>query len=162
VEAKVRAIDPILVSACLLGLPTRYDGQGCASPGLLGLVVRGLLVPICPEMAGGLPVPRPPAECIGGDGEAVLEGLARVRTAQGEDVTAALVAGAGRALDVARRWGIRRALLKENSPSCASHRVYDGSFRGRLVAGQGVTAALLRRHGIEVLSEEEWGILRER
>jgi uncharacterized protein YbbK (DUF523 family) len=156
-EADLGTKDLLLVSACLLGLPTCYDGKARAIPGLLEFAARGLVVPICPEIAGGLPVPRPPAECVGGDGEAVLEGLAFVRTAGGEDVTAAFVAGAGRALDIAQRLGIRRALLKENSPSCGSRCTYDGTFQGRLVAGQGVTVALLRRHGIEVISEEQWG-----
>ena len=147
---------PMLVSACLLGLATRYDGGHCRLDGLWELAARGLIVPICPEVAGGLPTPRPPAECQGGDGAAVLDGRAAVRTCHGDDVTAAFLAGARAALEAARALGIRRALLKEYSPSCGSRWIYDGSFRSRLVPGQGVTAALLRRHGIEVLSEEEW------
>lgn len=147
---------PLLVSACLLGLATRYDGGSCAVAGLLRLAASGMVIPICPEVAGGLPIPRPPAECIGGDGRAVLAGKARVLTLTGDDVTAAFLGGAQRALAMARALGIRRALLKEGSPSCGSRRIHDGSFGGILVPGQGVTAALLRCEGIAVLSEEEW------
>ncbi len=146
----------LLVSACLLGCPTRYDGGHCALPALLELAARGLALPFCPEVAGGLPIPRPPAECCGGDGEGVLAGTARVYTAAGDDVTEAFLAGARRALAVAERLGIRHAVLKEGSPSCGVRRIYDGTFQGRLVRGCGVTTALLRRHGIEVCSEEQW------
>jgi len=145
-----------LVSACLLGLPTRYDGKGCALPGLLPLAARGKVLPFCPEVAGGLVIPRPPAECCGGDGEAVLDGRARVCTAHGEDVTAAFLAGAQQALLLVRRLGVRRAILKEYSPSCGVHWIHDGSFRGDIVRGRGVTAALLLREGLVVHSEEEW------
>ncbi|MGC8875290.1 MAG: DUF523 domain-containing protein [Chloroflexia bacterium] len=145
-----------LASACLLGCATRYDGGHCAFPALVEMAARGLVLPFCPEVAGGLPVPRPPAECCGGDGNGVLAGMARVRTAQGVDVTEAFLAGAERALSVVRRLGIRRAVLKESSPSCGVHWVHDGSFEGRLVSGCGVTTALLRRYGIDVCSEEEW------
>lgn len=144
----------LLVSACLLGLPTAYDGRGRAVVELIALAARGCVVPICPEMAGGLPVPRPPAEIVGGSGEDVLEGRARVVTVEGRDVTAAYLRGAEKALETARRFGIQRAVLKERSPSCGTSLVYDGTHSGRLVPGQGVTAARLRRAGIKVVSEE--------
>lgn len=146
----------LLVSACLLGCATRYDGGHCAFPALVEMAALGRVLPFCPEVAGGLPVPRPPAECCGGDGEAVLAGTARVRTAGGEDVTEAFLAGAQRAWAVAERLGIRRAVLKEGSPSCGVRWIHDGTFQGRVVRGSGVTTAFLRRHGIEVCSEEEW------
>ncbi len=149
---------PFLISACLLGLPTRYDGRPLSPlPALLLAAARGLAIPFCPEVAGGLPVPRPPAECLGGDGQAVLEGRARVRDCTGHDVTAALVRGAHLALETVRRLGLDQAILKARSPSCGSDRIYDGTFQGRLVAGQGVTVALLRQHGVLVLSEERLG-----
>ncbi len=143
-----------LVSACLLGMPTAYDGQGRPVERLIERAARGEVVPICPEMAGGLPVPRPPAEIVGGSGEDVLDGQARVVTIDGQDVTEAYLRGAEAALAVARRLGIRKAILKAHSPSCGCRLIYDGTHSGRLIPGQGVTAALLRREGIEVVSEE--------
>jgi uncharacterized protein YbbK (DUF523 family) len=148
-----------LVSACLLGIRTRYDSGCCPVPQLIQLAARGLAVPVCPEVAGGLPVPRPPAEIVGGDGQAVLDGQARVVTLEGEDVTEAFLAGARQALETAQRLGIRQAVLKDDSPSCGCGRIYDGTFSGRMVSGQGVTAALLQRNGITVLSEEERSLL---
>jgi len=148
-------MDGYLVSACLLGIRTRYDGGCCPVSWLIELAVRGLAVPVCPEVAGGLPVPRPPAEIVGGDGRAVLDGQARVLTIGGKDVTGAFLAGARQALETAQRLGIRRAVLKEDSPSCSCRRIYDGTFSDRMVAGQGVAAALLQRNGITVLSEED-------
>lgn len=151
-------MDGHLVSACLLGIRTRYDGGCCPSSQLVELATRGLVVPVCPEVAGGLPIPRPPAEIVGGDGQAVLDGQARVRTVEGEDVTEAFLAGARQVLETAQRLGIRQAVLKDNSPSCGCHRICDGTFSGHLVAGQGVAATLLQRNGITVLSEGDlWG-----
>jgi len=148
-------MDGYLVSACLLGICTRYDGGCCPVPRLIELAARGLAVPICPEMAGGLPVPRPPAEIVGGDGQAVLDGQARVLTIEGEDVTEAFLSGARQVLEMMQRLGIRQAVLKDDSPSCGCRRIYDGTFSGRIMSGQGVTAALLQRNGITVLSEED-------
>jgi uncharacterized protein YbbK (DUF523 family) len=148
-------MDGYLVSACLLGICTRYDGGCCPVPRLIQLAARGLAVPICPEMAGGLPVPRPPAEIVGGDGQAVLDRQARVLTVDGEDVTEAFLFGARQALETANRLGIGQVALKDDSPSCGCRRIYDGTFSGRMMSGQGVTAALLQRNGITVLSEED-------
>ncbi len=145
-----------LVSACLLGIPTAYDGGGRLQAELLPLAARGQLAPICPEAAGGLPTPRPPAEIVGGDGDDVLDGRARVVTIAGEDVTAAYLRGAERALAVAQRYGVAGAILKQHSPSCGSDCIYDGSHTGKLKAGQGVTAALLQRHGIDIWSEDDY------
>ncbi len=150
--------EPIyLVSACLLGIPCAYDGSARPRPELIALAARGLVVPICPEVAGGLPTPRPPAEIVGGDGDDVLNGQARVVTVKGEDVTAAYQRGAECALATVRRHGITTVILKQRSPSCGSARIYDGTHSGHLVAGQGVTAALLRRHGVIVWSEWKSG-----
>jgi uncharacterized protein YbbK (DUF523 family) len=152
------SVDPTtyLVSACLLGVPTAYDGHHRLVPELLTLVAQGRAVPICPEVAGGLPIPRSPAEIVGGGGEDVLDGRAQVMTKDGRDVTAAFVQGARRALEVARRHAVTRAVLKAHSPSCGARRIYEGTHSGRLVAGQGVTTALLRRAGLEVVSDEEF------
>ncbi|HXH72740.1 MAG TPA: DUF523 domain-containing protein [Mariprofundaceae bacterium] len=145
----------ILVSACLLGQKVRYDGGDCRQDGLLaGWQSEGRLLPFCPEVAGGLAVPRPAAEIDGGNAEAVLFGRATIHTREGTDVTDAFLEGAEKALAVCRQHGIRMAILKEGSPSCGSARVGDGSFSGVKVAGQGLTARLLERHGIRVFSEE--------
>ena len=158
--AQARTADPqpvvYLVSACLLGMPSAYDGQGRLVAELLALAAQGRVVPVCPEMAGGLPTPRPAAEIVGGSGEDVLEGRARVITIEGQDVTDAYVQGAQATLAAARRCGARLAVLKAHSPSCGSSQIYDGSHAGRRMPGQGVTAALLRRAGLQVVSEEDF------
>jgi uncharacterized protein YbbK (DUF523 family) len=148
----------MLVSACLLGVACRYDGQTCPDAKLNALATQGKLVPFCPEMAGGLPVPRLPAEIArafdGLDGHAVLDGLTIVLRSDGTDVTEPFIAGAQAALRLAKRLGIRQAILKANSPSCGVDRTHDGRFLGSLVPGDGVTAALLKRNRIEVITEE--------
>lgn len=138
----------VLVSACLLGVCCRYDGSSNPAQDLLER--RDLqLVPVCPEQLGGLPTPRPPAWLVGGSGEEVLDGRARVVTADGRDVTEHFLKGAYETLRIARACGAARAILKEKSPSCGCQKVY---IEGQLTNGQGVTAALLRREGIEILS----------
>jgi len=146
---------PLLVSACLLGICTAHDGGSRPHPALQALAAQGRVVSVCPEVAGGLPVPRPPAEIQGGDGADVLDGRARVVTAKGQDVTTQYLAGARAALVTARRFGLRRAVLKSHSPSCGVEQIYDGTFWHRLRPGDGVTAALLKREGIAVYSEGE-------
>lgn len=146
----------MLVSACLLGQPVRYDGRASGHPDLLqAWQKQGRVVPLCPEVAGGLPTPRPPAEIPGGQGGAVLDGEAQVVTVLGEDVSGEFLAGARVALELVRRHGIRVAVLKSGSPSCGNRLVYDGTFSGNKVAGEGVTSALLRREGVLVFSELE-------
>lgn len=139
---------PILVSACLLGQPVRYDGQGRQEihPALLRWQEQGRLVVICPECAGGLPTPRPPAEIVA---------PGRVETEAGRDVTEAFMRGAEAALALARRHGVEVAILKARSPSCGSRQIYDGSFSGRLVDGMGMTARLLAEAGVAVFDEEQ-------
>lgn len=146
----------ILVSACLLGQLVRYKGDGCAQELLTAPEVRNHLVPICPECAGGLPTPRPPAEIQGaGGGSGVWQGTAKVINNIGQDVTEAYCAGAQEALRAARTQPITAAILKERSPSCGTHDIYDGSFSGRKLAGQGVASAALAQAGIPLYSEEE-------
>ncbi|MET8052355.1 MULTISPECIES: DUF523 domain-containing protein [unclassified Streptosporangium] len=150
-------MERILVSACLMGRKVRYDGAAKTSGDALLAAWRrqGRLVPFCPEVEGGLPVPRPAAEIEGGaGGAAVLSGTARVLTTGGADVTAAFLAGAQAALAVARSFDVKVAILKEGSPSCGSLTVYDGTFAGRRVPGHGVTSALLELHGIAVFGED--------
>lgn len=146
----------ILVSRCLLGHPVRYDGGSSGPFDLLASwQAEGRVVGLCPEVSGGLPTPRPPAEIPGGQGAAVLAGDAQVLTLQREDFTAQFVRGAEIALRQVREHGIRIAILKANSPSCGNRQTYDGTFTGTRVTGEGVTAALLRREGIEVFNEFE-------
>ena len=143
----------IIVSACLIGLHTRYDGDDNLVIAIRELVERGEAIPVCPEQLGGLPTPRPPADFVGGDGEAVLAGNARVVSESGDDATAQFVRGAEEALDLARAVGATRAILKERSPSCGCRSV---TIDGELRPGMGVAAALLARNGISIESEEDW------
>lgn len=149
----------VLVSACLLGERVRYHGGEATSgsPILASWLAEHRIVPFCPEVAGGLGVPRPAAEIRGAGGPAVLDGAAHVVTAAGADVGASFLHGARLALDIALAEGVRLAVLKEGSPSCGTGFIYDGSFTGGRRAGQGVTAALLERHGLRAFSELEIG-----
>jgi uncharacterized protein YbbK (DUF523 family) len=135
----------------------RFDGRAkTVDDGpLAGWRAEGRLVPFCPEVEGGLPVPRPPAEIEGGvGGAAVVAGIARILTPEGADVTRQFLAGAHAALAQARSMGIKMAILKDGSPSCGSLRIHDGTFRGRVTPGAGVTTALLEAHGIRVFGED--------
>ena len=148
---------PILVSACLAGRACRFDGTGAHQDAVAALIAEGRAVLVCPEVDGGLGTPRPAAEIQGGDGADVIAGRARVVTEEGDDVTDAYLKGAERALAIARESGATTAILKTRSPSCGKGSIYDGTFSGTLDAGDGVTAALLKAEGIEVLSDEETG-----
>lgn len=137
--------EPLLISACLLGEPCRYDGKSKPLPAEQLRFLREYyeLHPVCPESDGGLPTPRIPSERRGG----------RVLNRVGEDVSVPYARGAARALEQCREHNCRKALLKERSPSCGCGEIYDGSFSGTLIPGDGVTAALLKAEGIEVLGE---------
>ena len=135
-----------LVSACLCGVACRWDGQAATVERLASLYRQGLALAVCPEVDGGLPIPRPPCELR--DGRAV--------TRDGKDLTAHFQAGAAHALRLAQQHTIRLAILKERSPSCGSTEVYDGTFSGVRVPGAGITAALLSAHGIRVVGEREF------
>ncbi|NBA97882.1 DUF523 domain-containing protein [Pseudomonas sp. R5(2019)] len=146
----------ILVSACLLGQPVRYDGKDSGQfDQLRAWQQEGRLVVLCPEVAGGLPTPRPAAEIPGGQGGSVLDGHNQVITRDGSDVTDAFMAGAEQALRLVHAHGIRIAVLKSGSPSCGNTLTYDGTFGGIKVSGEGVTTSLLRRRGVQVFSELE-------
>ena len=134
----------ILVSACLLGCACRYDGQSKPHPLAQELAKRGLAVPVCPEQLGGLPTPRNPSERRG----------ERVVMNDGRDVTAEYRRGAEEALRLAELFGCGTAILKEKSPSCGSGQIYDGTFTGVRVPGEGVFARLAREAGLRVESEE--------
>lgn len=142
-----------LISACLVGCHCRYDGNTKRIEHLEALVQRGEAVFVCPEQLGGLSTPRPPARIHGGSGEDVLDGTAKVLTHDGTDVTAHFIRGAEEALQMAQLVNATTAILKERSPSCGSTVIY-GDHGTQ--TGDGVTAALLKRHGIHVYSEETY------
>ena len=150
-------MNKILISACLLGDPVRYDGKakGLNHHGLDSLLQQGRVIRFCPEVAGGLPVPRESAEIQGGDGNAVIEEAARVSTRSGADVTDYFVSGARQALALCQEHNIRVAVLTESSPSCGSTEIYDGSFKRKAKPGVGVTTALLQQHGVTVFSQHQ-------
>jgi uncharacterized protein YbbK (DUF523 family) len=136
----------LVVSACLLGVNCNHRGLSSASSAVASLARDYVLVPICPEVAGGLPVPRPAAE---------LQGDGRVRTGAGDDITECYERGAAAAVELAARVGATGAVLKARSPSCGCHQVYDGTFTRTLVDGAGVTAQALQAAGVPVRSEED-------
>jgi uncharacterized protein YbbK (DUF523 family) len=143
----------ILVSSCLLDLFSKYDGAANANPLLMSYMHRGKFIPVCPEQMGGLPTPRPPVELNGVSGADVLAGTGKAITAAGHDCTAEFIRGAEQLLKLVRAFPVKAAILKERSPSCGSTWIYDGSFTHNVTAGEGIAAALLRRHGVPVYSE---------
>lgn len=155
-------MSPILISACLLGKPTRYDGKYIRyfDAGQIEWLRRRRAVSFCPEIAGGLPTPRPPAEICGGAGAQVLDGVACIRTRTGANVSKAFLQGAESALAMARQHNTRVAILKDGSPSCGTTYIYDGSFSGSRIQGSGVTAELLTRNGIRVFPETDFETVR--
>jgi uncharacterized protein YbbK (DUF523 family) len=145
-----------LVSACLLGIRCNWKGdESYLDHKVVQLAREGLLLPVCPEQLGGLPTPRSPQEIQGGDGEAVLDGKARVVSREGVDVTAQFIRGAEETLKIARLLGITEFIGKSGSPSCSCDWIYDGSFSGGRVPGKGITAALLERNGIRLLAVDD-------
>ncbi|WP_129140600.1 DUF523 domain-containing protein [Modicisalibacter coralii] len=154
----------LLISACLLGEPVRFDGghKRLARERLETWRREGRCLVVCPECLGGLPVPRPAAEIVGGDGRDVLTGDAQVVDDRGRRYDTAFVDGAHKALQQAQQAGVRLALLKANSPSCGSGTIHDGQFSGGKRAGDGVFASLCRQAGIEVFDETRFDALAER
>ncbi len=134
------------MSSCLLGVACNHVGQASRSEAVVALGRDHRLIPVCPEVAGGLPTPRPAAE---------RQPDGSVRTAAGDDVTDAYRRGAAQAVALAKAGGVERAVLKARSPSCGCREIYDGSFTRRRVPGSGVTAEALRAAGVEVVSDEE-------
>ena len=138
-------MENLLISACLLGVECKYSGGNNALPEetIEKLRTRYRLIPVCPETAGGLPTPRDPSERLG----------ERVMSCRGADVTAQFKKGAEAALTLAKRYGCTTALMKEHSPSCGSGLIYDGSFSGKLVKGDGCAAELLKAAGVSVVGK---------
>lgn len=146
----------ILVSACLIGLNTRYDGKNNFHQVFCDMVKNGIAVPFCPEQAGGLATPRCPSEILGGDGIDVIRGRAKVITREGSDVTENFLIGALEALKLAKIIKADVAILKSKSPSCGSNGIYDGTFNKKIVDGMGVTAACLYQHNITVINSDDF------
>lgn len=138
----------ILVSACLVGVDCTWDGSNRLVPKIKEMADKKQAIAVCPEMLGGRTVPRTPSEIRGGSGEDVLDGRAKVFDEKGKDVTDAFLRGAYAALELAKKYNIKKAVLKSKSPSCGVGEIYDGTFSGRLIEGNGVTAALLKREKI--------------
>lgn len=134
--------EKILVSACLLGLNCRYDGKSNYSKEVDEFLKDYDVIPICPEIMGGLPTPRIGAERLG----------TKVITRDGRDVTKEYIKGANECLFLAQKYNVKKALLKLRSPSCGNKKIYDGTFSHTVVDGDGVTAELLKNNGIEILS----------
>ncbi|GAP22251.1 DUF523 domain-containing protein [Leptolinea tardivitalis] len=135
----------IIVSACLAGVHCRYDGNAKPCEAVIRLVAEGKAIPVCPEQLGGLTTPRQSSEIVNG----------RVWMRDGTDVTGAFTRGAQEAINLARLAGATSAILKARSPSCGVGRVYDGTFTGRLIPGDGIFAALCRENGLSVKTEED-------
>lgn len=137
----------IIVSACLAGEECRYDGKANTIETIKELVAKGEALPVCPEVLGGLPTPRTKSECIG---------HSKVVSETGEDVTMYFVKGAEATLEIGEKHGANKAILKAKSPSCGCRCIYDGTFSGKLILGEGVTAALLRKNGYKLVNEVEF------
>src|SRR6056297_4006312 len=137
----------ILVSACLMGIDCKYNGGNNKIEILNELLKDETLIPVCPEQLGGLKTPRNPSEII------MIDGNQHVVDKKGNDVTLQFIKGAEETLKIAKIYSIKKAILKSRSPSCGSKKVYDGTFSGNLVEGEGITAAFLRSNNIKVFNE---------
>lgn len=135
-----------IVSACLCGENCRYDGKSTLSENIKRLVDEEKAIMVCPEVDGGLPIPRHPCEIRN----------SKVVNNNNEDKTEEFVSGAKKVLELAKKHNIKKAILKEKSPSCGSSFIYDGTFSRKLIKGQGITTELLRKNGIAVISDEEF------
>jgi uncharacterized protein YbbK (DUF523 family) len=143
-----------LVSACLLGVQCNWDGRANINREVIRLVNADVVIPVCPEQLGGLRTPRAPQEIQGGGGNDVLDGRGRVVNSDGEDVTKAFLRGAKETLKIATLLRVTEFIGKAKSPSCGCGKIYDGSFSGMVIRGDGVTSALLKRHGVTVVAED--------
>ncbi|PFH81128.1 DUF523 domain-containing protein [Bacillus sp. AFS088145] len=145
----------ILVSSCLAGLEVRYNGSHSLDNRIQKLLQENRAITVCPELLGGFLTPREPAEIVGGYGEDVLDGKAKVVEKSGRDVTELYIKGAYHTLRKAQEVNATIIVLKEYSPSCGSAMIYNGEFKAKKVVGNGVTTALLKRNGLRVISEEK-------
>jgi uncharacterized protein YbbK (DUF523 family) len=146
-KRRIRRLVMIIVSACLAGVECRYNGQAFPMPKVIEMVKKGQALPLCPEILGALPTPRPSAEQSGG----------RILSKDGQEVTHAYVIGAQVALQIAQAVGCKKAILKSKSPTCGCGMIYDGTFSGKLIAGDGIFCRLLKAENIEVYTENDIG-----
>jgi len=145
-----------LISACLLGIRCVWSGDDkYKNQRAIELSKVEALIPVCPEQLGGLSTPRVPQEIQGGTGDDVLDNKSGVVNKDGEDVTREFIKGAEETLKIARQLNVKEFIAKSESPSCGCGQIYDGTFSGKLIDGDGVTAALLRRNGIRIIPEED-------
>ena len=140
----------MMVSSCLVGINSRYNGFNKLDENIIKFLMGEIYIPLCPEQLGGLPTPRNRAEIVGGDGFDVLEGKARVIDSFGIDVTEEFIRGAKEVLKIINMFDIKKAILKEVSPSCGINFI---SCKDKSVSGIGVTSAILKNSGIEIISE---------
>ncbi|AEB75662.1 DUF523 domain-containing protein [Clostridium botulinum] len=145
----------IVISACLCGIDCKYSGGNNLHPKALEFLKEGKAILVCPEQMGGLTTPRTPCEIMGGDGEDVLNGEAKVISKEGKDCTKEFLKGAYEALKVAKEVNAKKVIFKSKSPSCGFGKIYDGSFSGNKIDGNGVTSALFLKNGIKIVTEEE-------
>ncbi|MEN1761010.1 DUF523 domain-containing protein [Anoxynatronum sibiricum] len=145
----------IAISACLMGVPCRYNGTAANCLGLHLLSADHPLMVFCPEVMGGLPTPREPAEIQNGTGADVLSGQAFIINSKGADVTQLYLSGSQKVLAVLKSRDVQAVILKENSPSCGLYHIHDGEFSGRLIEGSGVLTQLLKNHDIQVFNENQ-------
>ena len=145
----------ILVSACLLGINCKYDGDNNENEIVQNYLNGKQFILVCPEQLGGLETPRTPCEIKNGNGNCVLKGKSKVINKDGVDKTQNFIKGAKEALKIAKLYNCKEAILKEGSPSCGVNKIYDGSFNGIKIDGQGVSASILKKHGINIISEKD-------
>ncbi len=134
-----------LCSACLLGINCVWDGRNKVNPKVVELLKKEQLIPVCPEQLGSLSTPRIPSEQKGD----------KVFNKEGKDVTSNFIRGAEETLKIVKLFGIKEAIFKQKSPSCGCGKIYDGSFSGSLIEGDGITTSLLKKNGIKVINDED-------
>jgi len=146
----------ILVSACLLGINCQYNGENDLSEKLLEFLKdKGEFIVVCPEVLGNMSIPRDASEIVGGTGKDVITKRAKVKSVKGVDVTKKFLKGAEQVLKIAKKNNVDLVILKAKSPSCGVGAIYDGTFSRKLIKGDGVTAAILRKNGIKVITEKD-------
>ena len=134
-----------IISACLVGIPCRWDAVSKPKEKIIEMLKLGEVIPLCPEQLGGLTTPREPSEIVGD----------MVISKSGKDVTEEFHRGAKITLDIAKELNCTKAILKAKAPSCGCNKIYDGTFSRKLISGDGITAKLLKENGIEIITEEE-------
>ncbi|SUY46995.1 purine nucleoside phosphorylase [Clostridium putrefaciens] len=147
----------IIVSACLYGVNCRFDGKSSENAKIIDAFKNDQVILVCPEELGGLKTPRTPCEIYKGTGKEVLKGMSKVKSSKDEDFTRYFVKGAEETLKIAKRFDVKKAILKSKSPSCGLNRIYNGNFDKTLVKGNGVTAQILIDNGIDIITENEVG-----